>query len=67
MSVPTLPSFPLDDKGPVLIWRENQFQALGFNETEAKLLAASPEADLTRARTLIKAGCPSHVAFRILA
>jgi hypothetical protein len=46
-------------------WRAEQFSALGFEPTEALLLAAS-EADLQEARALVAAGCTSRVALKIL-
>ena len=54
-----------DEEGDVLVWRLEQFQALGFNDGEASSLAES-EADLGRARWLRKAGCPTDLATRIL-
>jgi hypothetical protein len=56
---------PSDEEGDVLVWRLEQFHALGFNAVEAASLAES-EADLGRARWLCKAGCPNDLATRIL-
>ncbi len=50
----------------VAIWRYDQFRALGFEQDEAWLLSAS-DADLHRARSLVKAGCPLPLALKILA
>jgi hypothetical protein len=47
-------------------WRFDQLQSLGFDDEQASLLAASG-ADLHRARSLVGAGCPLHLALRILA
>ena len=46
-------------------WRFDQFHSLGFGPVEAALLAAS-DADLHRARSLVAAGCPLHLALKIL-
>jgi hypothetical protein len=46
-------------------WRFDQFHSLGFGSVEASLLAAS-DADLHRARSLVAAGCPLHLALKIL-
>jgi hypothetical protein len=47
-------------------WRFDEFSALGFSIEDAWLLADS-EADLHRARVLMAAGCPLHLALQILA
>lgn len=62
----TLDSHPADERDAVLNWRIQQFEALGFDGIQAKLLATKPEADLARARRLIGAGCPADLALRIL-
>ena len=46
-------------------WRLEQLRSLGFGDEQAWLLAAS-DADLHRARSLVAAGCPLHLALRIL-
>jgi hypothetical protein len=50
----------------VLLWRQEQFQELGFDVLNAEILAES-SADLGEARRLREAGCPLDLAFRILA
>ena len=50
----------------VLRWRLEQFERLGFDPVESRLLAESP-ADLGQARRVRAAGCPLDVAFSILA
>jgi hypothetical protein len=49
----------------VLRWRAEQFRQLGFDEAEARDLAAST-ADLGQARCLLGSGCPVHLALAIL-
>jgi hypothetical protein len=50
----------------VLRWRREQFERLGFDLVNSRLLAESP-ADLGQARRVCAAGCSLDVAFRILA
>jgi hypothetical protein len=52
-----------DDR--VTSWRFDQFRLLGFGEEEAWLLADSG-ADLQLTRALVGAGCPLHLALRIV-
>jgi hypothetical protein len=61
---PVYEEFDVED-GHVARWRFDQFTALGFGIEEAGVLAAS-DADLHRARSLVGAGCPLHLALRIL-
>lgn len=49
----------------VIGWRFDQFRLLGFGEEDAWLLVDSG-ADLQLTRTLIGAGCPLHLALRIV-
>ena len=57
---------PLDtEEHIVLRWRREEFSRLGFDPVDARLLAESP-ADLGQARSICGAGCPLHVAYRIL-
>jgi hypothetical protein len=49
----------------VLRWRREQFERLGFDPVDSRLLAESP-ADLGQARHVCGAGCPLDVAYRIL-
>ena len=46
-------------------WRFDQFRLLGFGAEDAWLLVDS-DADLQLARSLIGAGCPLHLALRIV-
>jgi hypothetical protein len=47
------------------LWRIDQFERLGFSETEASGLAES-DADLGQARHLLAAGCSWTLALQIL-
>jgi hypothetical protein len=49
----------------VLRWRREQFERLGFDPVDSRLLAES-SADLGQARRVCGAGCPLDVAYRIL-
>jgi hypothetical protein len=49
----------------VVSWRFDQFRLLGFSVDDAWLLVDSG-ADLQLARSLIGAGCPLHLALRIV-
>lgn len=49
----------------VVTWRYEQFRALGFGEEDSWLLVESG-ADLQLARSLVGAGCPLHLALRIV-
>jgi hypothetical protein len=49
----------------VLLWRLEQFRALGFGEAESFALSKSP-VDLGTARRLREAKCPRDIALRIL-
>ena len=46
-------------------WRFDQFQLLGFGEEDAWMLVDSG-ADLALVRSLVGAGCPLHLALRIV-
>src|SRR3954469_11904298 len=50
----------------VYLWRREQFDRLGFDQVDSRLLAESP-ADLGLARRLRSSGCSVDLAFRILA
>jgi hypothetical protein len=54
-----------DEEERVTRWRVEQFGLLGFESTQALLLAVS-EADLHEARALVAAGCTLPVALKIL-
>ena len=49
----------------VVGWRFDQFRLLGFGEEDCWLLVDSG-ADLQLTRSLIGAGCPLHLALRIV-
>jgi hypothetical protein len=49
----------------VVGWRFEQFRLLGFGDEDAWLLVDSG-ADLQLARSLVGAGCPLHLALRIV-
>jgi hypothetical protein len=46
-------------------WRLGQFRSLGFGDEDAWLLEGAG-ADLQLARSLVGAGCPLHLALRIV-
>ncbi len=48
-------------------WRERCLEAAGFEEATAVLLAGDCAYDVHRLITLVEAGCPPHLAVRILA
>jgi hypothetical protein len=48
-------------------WREGQLFAAGFDRSLARSLAAQPGVDLHKLLALVDAGCPPHLAARILA
>lgn len=54
----------LDDRR-VATWRFDQFRLLGFGEEDTWLLVESG-ADLQLTRSLVGAGCPLHLALRIV-
>ena len=49
----------------VLDWRFDQFRLLGFGVEDAWLIVDSG-ADLQLTRSLVAAGCPLHLALRIV-
>ena len=49
----------------VVGWRFDQFRSLGFGEEDSWLLVDSG-ADLQLTRSLVGAGCPLHLALRIV-
>jgi len=49
----------------VVGWRYDQFRSLGFGDEDSWLLVDSG-ADLQLTRSLIGAGCPQHLALRIV-
>lgn len=67
MSAAELP--PTDELSPedqrVAGWRYDQFRLLGFEDGDCWLLVDSG-ADLQLTRSLIGAGCPLHLALRIV-
>jgi hypothetical protein len=46
-------------------WRYDQFRSLGFGDEDCWLLVESG-ADLQLTRSLVGAGCPLHLALRIV-
>jgi hypothetical protein len=48
-------------------WRERCLEAAGFDPPTATLLAADCGYDVHGLITLVEAGCPPHLAVRILA
>jgi hypothetical protein len=48
-------------------WRERCLEAAGFDEATAVLVAGDCAYDVHRLITLVEAGCPPHLAVRILA
>jgi hypothetical protein len=67
MSAAELP--PTDELSPedqrVVGWRYDQFRLLGFGQEDCWLLVESG-ADLQLTRSLVGAGCPLHLALRIV-
>jgi hypothetical protein len=53
------------EESDVFRWRAAQFRQLGFEEAQARELAAST-ADLGQARSLLRSGCPPRLALEIL-
>jgi hypothetical protein len=64
--------FSADDLEPsielcrILDWRFDQLTGLGFDATEAALMAEDVCVDLSQARRLVAMGCPTETASRIL-
>ncbi|HJR95785.1 MAG TPA: hypothetical protein VJ807_10135 [Gaiellaceae bacterium] len=68
MSAAELPPFTDElssEDQRVVGWRYDQFRSLGFGDEECWLLVDSG-ADLQLTRSLIGAGCPLHLALRIV-
>jgi hypothetical protein len=61
--------YPTDELSPedlrVVGWRFDQFRQLGFGDEDSWLLVDSG-ADLQLTRSLVGAGCPLHLALRIV-
>jgi len=53
--------------GEVTGWRERCLEAAGFDAATAAALASDCAYDVHRLITLVEAGCPPHLAVRILA
>ena len=49
----------------VVGWRFEQFRSLGFDDDQSWMLADS-DADVQLTRSLVGAGCPLHLALRIV-
>ena len=56
--------FSLEDQR-VVSWRFEQFRSLGFGDEDSWMLVDSG-ADLQLTRSLVGAGCPLHLALRIV-
>jgi hypothetical protein len=63
-AAPREPSL-VGEESDVFRWRAAQFRQLGFEEAQARELAAST-ADLGQARHLLGSGCPPRLALEIL-
>jgi hypothetical protein len=48
-------------------WRERRLEAAGFDEATAVMLAGDCGFDLHGLINLVEAGCPPHLAVRIMA
>jgi hypothetical protein len=60
------PAFELSlEDQRVVSWRFDQFRLLGFGDEDAWMLVDSG-ADLQLTRSLVGAGCPLHLALRIV-
>lgn len=68
MSAAELPppayEFSLEDQR-VVGWRFEQFRSLGYSDEDSWMLVDSG-ADLQLTRSLVGAGCPLHLALRIV-
>lgn len=68
MSAAELPPFTDElssEDQRVVGWRYDQFRSLGFGDEDCWLLVESG-ADLQLTRSLVGAGCPLHLALRIV-
>ncbi len=54
------------DREDVLIWRAEQLEAAGYQGDDILLLAERSDVDLHVATSLVRRGCPSQTAVRIL-
>jgi hypothetical protein len=54
-------------RADVADWRERCLEAAGFDEATAVLVAGDCAYDVHGLITLVEAGCPPHLALRILA
>jgi hypothetical protein len=55
-----------DEQLRVIRWRAFQLEDLGFSAEQAELLASDTTIALGDVRRLLEAGCPMHLAARIL-
>jgi hypothetical protein len=55
-----------DDQRRVVGWRFEQLEALGFNETEAAIMATCRDVDLGQVREMLRAGCRRDTLLRIV-
>jgi hypothetical protein len=57
----------VDEQRRVHLWRYDSFISLGFAAEQALALTRNGQADLALGRRLAALGCPTPLAFRILA
>ena len=58
---------PERGRSPYTMWREQTLTAAGFDAALAARLAVDPRLDVHAILQLVDAGCPPHLAARILA
>jgi hypothetical protein len=61
-----LGDLPSEEELRVREWRAGQFRTLGFDCTQAELLAEAGHVDLGQVRALVAAGCELGTALRIV-
>ena len=60
-------AYDLELDGGVILWRERRLADAGFDWPTAQALAGDGSMDLHELLNLVDAGCPPHLAVRILA
>ncbi|HYX87639.1 MAG TPA: hypothetical protein VE777_21920 [Gaiellales bacterium] len=65
--VPTIPSRVPDDLAITVAWRFHQALTAGIDIEDALELAEHPDVDMHQLAALVKCGCPTGVAARIVA
>ena len=58
--------FSADETEVIQAWRVEALERAGYLPSEAAELAVRPDIDLHRAVDLVKRGCPSDLALKIL-